>query len=82
MDNMELDSFDPYGEDAGAELVESATVFCPYCGEAVEIAVDQGGGLVQEYVEDCEVCCRPWTVRTVIDGAGHVQVSVMTLDES
>ena len=39
-----------------------AEVHCPYCGEIVEIGLDPGGGMVQEYVEDCQVCCRPWRV--------------------
>jgi hypothetical protein len=28
----------------------------------VEILIDPAGGDVQEYVEDCEVCCRPWAI--------------------
>ena len=36
-----------------------ATVVCPYCGEENEIAVDPGSGDSQEYIEDCQVCCRP-----------------------
>ena len=53
-----------------------ATVHCPYCGEPVEIALDPGSGTRQEYVEDCEVCCRPWqvTVAYLPDGAADVQV--------
>jgi len=39
-----------------------ALVSCPYCGESVEIVLDPGSGTRQEYVEDCEVCCRPWQV--------------------
>ena len=35
---------------------------CPYCGEWVVVFVDPGGGVEQTYVEDCPVCCRPWTV--------------------
>ena len=34
----------------------------PYCGEVVEMTLDASGGTVQEYVQDCEVCCRPWQV--------------------
>ena len=34
-------------------------VVCPYCGEIIAIAVDEGGGPTQRYVEDCSVCCRP-----------------------
>ncbi|MEJ2216564.1 MAG: CPXCG motif-containing cysteine-rich protein [Gemmatimonadota bacterium] len=49
---------------------------CPYCGESTEIAVDPGGGGRQEYVEDCPVCCRPWTVRVRYDDAGRVIVDL------
>jgi hypothetical protein len=51
-------------------------VGCPHCGEAVTIAVDPAGGSVQTYVEDCQVCCRPWQVHVSYDdhGAAHVWV--------
>ncbi len=32
---------------------------CPYCGEPIDSFVDPGGGELQEYIEDCAVCCRP-----------------------
>jgi hypothetical protein len=35
---------------------------CPYCGEEVELDVDGLGPSAENYVEDCPVCCRPWTV--------------------
>jgi hypothetical protein len=54
----------------------ATTVVCPYCGESTEIAVDPGGGGRQEYVEDCPVCCRPWTVRVRYDDAGRVIVDL------
>jgi hypothetical protein len=42
----------------------------------MEIGVDPGGGSVQEYVEDCEICCNPWQVNVqFIDGAAIVVVS-------
>src|SRR5207248_327911 len=49
-------------------------VVCPHCGEANELGLDPGGGSVQEYVEDCQVCCRPWrvTVRYAEDGTADV----------
>jgi hypothetical protein len=56
------------------------TVICPYCSEAVTIALDAGGGPVQEYVEDCEVCCQPWQVSVVFRG-GDASVSVRALDD-
>lgn len=65
----------------GAELTDAAWVSCPYCGASVETSIDLGGGGVQEYVEDCEVCCRPWSVRVVLDGEGQASVTVTTLDD-
>jgi hypothetical protein len=41
---------------------------CPYCGEAVEVAVDEVGASRESYVEDCPVCCRPWQVQVFRDG--------------
>ncbi len=55
---------------ADAEVV----VVCHHCGEAGELGLDPGGGSEQEYVEDCNGCCRPWgvTVRYGADGRADV----------
>jgi transposase-like protein len=66
--------------DAGTADV-SATVECPYCGESVDITLDPDGGASQHYVQDCEVCCRPWQVSVAYDAEGHAEVSVTALDE-
>lgn len=58
-----------------------ATVYCPYCNESVEITLDPSGGSVQEYVEDCEVCCQPWSVRVEYREDGTAGVSIEPLDE-
>jgi hypothetical protein len=58
-----------------------AEVVCPYCGEVIEIGVDPGSGDHQAYVEDCEVCCRPWAVHVTFDRDGHARVTVRALDE-
>ncbi|HEX2451116.1 MAG TPA: CPXCG motif-containing cysteine-rich protein [Gemmatimonadales bacterium] len=57
-----------------------ATVVCPYCGQMVEIAVDPGSGGEQEYVEDCEVCCRPWRVSVHYAADGSVSVSLDSVE--
>lgn len=45
-------------------LLESfVDVACPYCGKVSQIAIDEGGGEHQTFVEDCEVCCRPRVVQ-------------------
>jgi hypothetical protein len=56
-------------------------VQCPYCGEWITIFVDPGGGEVQTYVEDCAVCCRPWTVHAVEEERGGYAVAVMRQDD-
>ena len=42
-------------------------VSCPYCGSDVWIVVDSDGGAVQEYIEDCAICCRPWQLTVRLD---------------
>ncbi|HEX5726905.1 MAG TPA: CPXCG motif-containing cysteine-rich protein [Longimicrobiaceae bacterium] len=58
-----------------------ATVRCPYCGEPVEIVLDPGSGAHQQYVEDCQVCCRPWQVTVTYDEDGAAEVWVEAEDE-
>lgn len=58
-----------------------AVIVCPHCGEAIEIALDAGSGSRQEYVEDCEVCCRPWRVSVHYGSDGHADVQVAPLNE-
>ena len=49
-------------------------VICPYCGEPGEIYVEPD--VRGSFVQDCEVCCNPWTVRvTREDGEVHVELS-------
>lgn len=81
MDFDDLESLRTYDSDLDTELDDVAHVSCPYCGEAGELSVDPGGGALQEYVEDCEVCCQPWFVRVRFDGEGQASVIVATLDD-
>ena len=55
-------------------------VQCPYCGEPLDLWVDESGGASQKYVEDCAVCCQPLEVSVTIDD-GDSSVSVARLDE-
>lgn len=54
---------------------------CPYCGEVIEVTVDEGGGQAQRYVEDCSVCCRPIDVRVTFDDDGEPGLALRRLDE-
>ena len=53
---------------------------CPYCGEPLELAVDEFGGRRQAYVEDCTVCCRPIEIHVTVSG-DDVDVRVWRQDE-
>jgi hypothetical protein len=53
---------------------------CPYCGEDVEVDVDESGGSRQVYVEDCPVCCRPWEVEVICARDGGWSAVLRTTD--
>ena len=55
-------------------------VWCPYCGEPIELAVDDSAG-DQAYVEDCPVCCRPIVVEARAGDEG-IDVIVRREDEA
>jgi hypothetical protein len=57
-------------------LDTEAEVACPHCGETIVMGLDPGGGRTQEYVEDCQVCCRPCRVRVSYDETGAAEVWV------
>ncbi|MEE4244795.1 MAG: CPXCG motif-containing cysteine-rich protein [Kangiellaceae bacterium] len=61
------------------ELNEQS-VGCPYCGEIIDVLIDQQE-VGAQYIEDCQVCCRPivFAVSEQFDGA--IAVSVHTDDE-
>ena len=48
---------------------------CPYCGEPIQLLVDCSIPQ-QEYIEDCQVCCRPIQVVALVDEEGIPAVNV------
>jgi len=62
-------------------MTEAIFTSCPYCGESVELCVDEGGGTRQAYIEDCPVCCRPWEVAVVQERDGEWGATLRTSDE-
>ena len=75
--DIDLDEDFPLGDGTAGT---AAIVVCPYCSETVTVEVDPGGGSVQKYVEDCEVCCNPWDV-TVRFLEGIPEVTVTPIDQ-
>ncbi len=39
--------------------MDEASYICPGCGEEIVVPVDASAGKVQDYPEDCPVCCQP-----------------------
>lgn len=54
-------------------LLDTSIISCPYCGESIELVIDTSVG-EQEYIEDCEVCCRPITLLIQTDQSGEITV--------
>lgn len=61
--------------------VELMALSCPYCGELVDVEIDESGGTRQSYVEDCPVCCNPWQVKVTRDRDGNWDATLQTADE-
>lgn len=59
---------------SGAQLTE-ALVRCPYCGEAISVMLDPHDA-GDQYIEDCQVCCRPITFTVTMDMKGHLAATV------
>jgi hypothetical protein len=58
--------------------VSDDDVQCPYCGEPGEVAADFDPDIPGEQVlvQDCAVCCRPWTVVVHVGYDGEVTFDV------
>jgi hypothetical protein len=54
-------------------LLQEKDIYCPYCGEIITILVD-GSVEDQQYIEDCQVCCRPMVIQVLVSPQGDCQV--------
>ena len=59
---------------------EEVEIGCPYCGERITLLIDGSAG-AQEYIEDCQVCCRPINLNVTVDEEGLPQVEASSEDE-
>lgn len=62
-----------------AEL-HNMTIQCPYCWELIEVVID-GTDEAQQYIEDCQVCCRPINFVVQFDSQGQLNCEVYRDDE-
>jgi len=58
------------------ELAEQ-TIHCPYCNESIQLLIDESAG-EQDYVEDCQVCCRPIEISIAAGTDGSLLVDAHT----
>lgn len=57
-------------------------ISCPYCGEVNTVLIEQLED-EQEYIEDCQVCCRPIVINVLMpSGADGPTIRVRTTDET
>ncbi len=59
--------------------VEAVTIQCPYCWESFNVTVDCSVES-QDYIEDCEVCCKP--IEMSVTTNGGIKPQVVTHHES
>ena len=60
-------------------MPEAIRATCPYCGEPIELVIDESAGSTS-YIEDCQVCCRPMLVDLEVDDR-QVSLRVRTGDD-
>ncbi|PCK05293.1 MAG: hypothetical protein COA42_18360 [Alteromonadaceae bacterium] len=56
-------------------------ISCPYCGEQITVLIDCSEE-EQEYIEDCQVCCRPIIFKVSLSNGGEPIVSAHHEDET
>ncbi len=62
------------------QALEEMTVHCPYCGEPITVLVDSSVSS-QQYIEDCQVCCRPIEFDVTVGMDGEVSLHVAHEDD-
>jgi len=61
-------------------LIERS-IQCPYCGESITILVDASVAS-QQYIEDCQICCRPIVLQVNLDINNVLSISAHSEDEA
>jgi hypothetical protein len=59
---------------------EEHIISCPYCGESISVLIDCTQNK-QEYLEDCQVCCKPIIFHVQYDDDHSIQVNVQHENE-
>ena len=73
-------------------FLEQRAIGCPYCGESITILIEPSEGATvgdadigsvdpYEYIEDCQVCCRPIRIHVSVDYNGETQAQGFSENE-
>lgn len=57
------------------------TIACPYCGESIDVLLDPTD-VDQQYIEDCQVCCKPINFLVFENMDEDLSVTVSREDEN
>ena len=57
------------------------SISCPYCGESIDVLINAEDES-QQYIEDCQVCCRPITFVLSTEMNGDLSVAVYDENDS
>ena len=55
--------------------LQESSIYCPYCGESIEVLLNPED-VGAEYIEDCQVCCRPIEFLLSEDVGGLLEAEV------
>tara|TARA_B100001059_G_C17523437_1_gene421933 strand:+ start:304 stop:501 length:198 start_codon:yes stop_codon:yes gene_type:complete len=55
--------------------LQETSIYCPYCGESIEVLLNPED-VGAEYIEDCQVCCRPIEFFLREDAVGWLEAEV------
>lgn len=61
------------------QLIEKS-INCPYCGERIKVLIDPDD-LEQQYIEDCQVCCKPISILVYENVDSELDLNVYSEDD-
>ena len=54
---------------------------CPYCWQKISMLIEPSSQ-VTEYIEDCEICCRPINIEYVFSDLHLINFNAFSIEEN